>query len=63
MIAEFFSMGGFAFYVWWSFGMTAFLMTGEVILVSRQRRAVLQRLKRLMRLESNQSPDPRSNNS
>ncbi|TNF92001.1 MAG: heme exporter protein CcmD [Gammaproteobacteria bacterium] len=60
-IAEFFSMGGYAFFVWWSFGMTVFLMVGEVIMVARKRQVVIKRLKRLMRLDANQSASLASN--
>jgi heme exporter protein D len=40
--AEFFEMGGYAFYVWGSFGVALLLMAVEVILLRRRRRILLQ---------------------
>ena len=37
-------MGGRAFYVWGSYGATLALLVGELILLSRRRRTLLQRL-------------------
>lgn len=53
-MSEFFSMGGYGFYVWWSFGVAAVLMFGEWIFTDRQRNAVIQRLKRITRLNETQ---------
>ena len=50
-ISEFFHAGGFGFYIWWSFGITAVLMVGEGLLLKQKRKAVIKRLKRLIRLE------------
>jgi heme exporter protein D len=49
-IAEFFDMGGYALYVWGSFGATALLMILEPILLGRRRRAILKRIARMARL-------------
>ncbi|MCC6209333.1 MAG: heme exporter protein CcmD [Gammaproteobacteria bacterium] len=46
-LTEFFSMGGYAFYVWGSYAVTALLMLIEVILVVRRRRTLLDRLGRI----------------
>ncbi len=46
-MAEFLSMGGYGFYVWGSYLVTAVLMVVEVILVRRRRRRLLQRLARI----------------
>jgi heme exporter protein D len=46
---EFFHMGGYALYVWGSFGMTALLMIIEPLLVRKQRKTTLQRISRLVR--------------
>lgn len=54
-MTEFFNMGGYALYVWGSFGMTALLMIAEPIGLGRRRQAVLKRLRRLARLGSNQT--------
>ncbi len=49
-VAEFFDMGGYALYVWGSFGATALLMILEPILLRQRRRAILKRLARMARL-------------
>lgn len=46
-MAEFFAMGGYGFFVWMSYGVTALLMVTEVILLARRRRTILQRLGRI----------------
>ena len=48
---EFFHMGGYALYVWGSFGVTALLMVLEVWQLRRSRAEVTKRLKRIQRLE------------
>ena len=50
-IAEFFDMGGYALYVWGSFGATALLMIAEPILLKKRRRLVLQRIARIVRMK------------
>lgn len=52
---EFLNMGGYALYVWGSFGMTAFLMVVEPLLVRGRRRSTLQRVSRLVRSKSAQT--------
>jgi len=49
-MAEFFDMGGYALYVWGSFGATALLMIAEPILLSRRRKAAIQSVARLQRM-------------
>ena len=44
--SEFFAMGGYAFYVWGSFGVTALIMAVEPIVVAQRRKNLLSRLKR-----------------
>ena len=44
--AEFFAMGGYAFYVWGSFGVTALALLIEPLLLKKRRREVLQSLQR-----------------
>lgn len=51
-MAEFFAMGTHGAYIWGSFGVTAVFMIGEAILVVRRRRTLLQRLGRMVRLNS-----------
>ncbi|RZU03086.1 heme exporter protein CcmD [Rivibacter subsaxonicus] len=40
--SDFFAMGGYGVYVWGSFGVTALLMAGEVVLLAARRRALLR---------------------
>ena len=53
---EFFAMGGYAFYVWGSFGVTAVLMILEVILLRRRRQQLLRRLGRSVRTRNQRRP-------
>lgn len=50
-ISEFFAMGGYGFYVWGSYGVTALFMLVEVILLIRNKQTVMQRLARMVRME------------
>ncbi len=43
-LAEFLDMGGYAFYVWGSFGITALVVVAEVWQVRAQRRAIVRNL-------------------
>ena len=43
--AEFFAMGGYALYVWGSFGVTALCLAIEPLLVRRRRAAALASLR------------------
>jgi heme exporter protein D len=54
-VAEFFDMGGYALYVWSSFGATALLMILEPIFLRGRRRAVLQRISRLIRIRTEEN--------
>ena len=49
--AEFFAMGGYALYVWSSFGVCLLMMVLEPWTLQRRRKAIIQRLKREMRAE------------
>ena len=49
-MTEFFSMGGYGFYVWGSYVVTAVFMIVEVIWVMRRRKTVFQRLSTMRRL-------------
>ena len=42
--AEFWDMGGYGFYVWGSFGITALVVIGEIWQVRTQRRSLLRNL-------------------
>ncbi len=49
------SMGGYGFYVWAAYGMTALLLAGEVLYLIQQRRARLRTLRRLARMNRSES--------
>ncbi|MBI1398456.1 MAG: heme exporter protein CcmD [Betaproteobacteria bacterium] len=48
-VGEFFSMGGYAEYVWGAFGVTLVLMVGEVVVLGRRHAAALRDARRLAR--------------
>ncbi len=50
--ADFIAMGGYGLYVWGSFGVTALIMIIEPIMVARNRKTTIARLKRQMRAET-----------
>jgi heme exporter protein D len=50
--ADFIHMGGYGLYVWGSFGATVLIMAVEPILVARNRKTTIARLKRQLRAES-----------
>ena len=43
-LTDFLAMGGYAFYVWGSFGATALVMAAESLLIRRQRHSIQQSL-------------------
>lgn len=49
-MSDFFSQGGYAFFVWGAYGMVAVLLVIEILQLRAQRRAVLTRLGRLARM-------------
>ncbi len=48
-MTEWLDMGGYAVYVWGSYGVTAALMAVEVVALARGRRTLLHRLGRINR--------------
>jgi heme exporter protein D len=50
-LADFLAMGGYGFYVWGSFGATVLIMAIEPIVVVRNRKTTIARLKRQLRAE------------
>ncbi len=54
-ISDFFAMGGYAFYVWGSFGTTAVVMVLEVLQINQRRRQVLRNLRSEIASESTSS--------
>ena len=51
-LSDFLHMGGYGLYVWGSFGVTALIMIVEPIVVARNRKNTISRLKRQLRAES-----------
>ena len=51
-VADFLAMGGYAGYVWGSFGVTALIMIVEPILVARNRKNTIALLRRQLRAEA-----------
>jgi len=58
-MSEFFSQGGYAFYVWSSYGMALILLVLELVQLRSQRRTILARLGRLMRMQADRRGDSR----
>jgi len=46
----FFAMGGYAFYVWGSYGVTALFLVLEVVFLLMRKRTITQRLGRRIRM-------------
>ena len=44
-VSDFFAMGGYAFYVWGSFGLTAAVMVVETLQIRSQRAELLRNLR------------------
>jgi heme exporter protein D len=55
--SEFLAMGGYGLYVWGSFGVTVLIMAVEPIVVARNRKATIARLRRQLRAESRNSAE------
>lgn len=51
-MTEFFAQGGYAFFVWGAYGMVALALLAEILQLRGQRRIILARLGRLIRLRS-----------
>lgn len=57
-MSQFFSQGGYAFFVWGAYGMVALLLIVEILQLRAQRRTILARLGRVIRIrESEQRRD------
>jgi len=54
-ISDFFAQGGYAFYVWGSYGAAAVLIIAELVMLRRHRKELLTRIRRLIRLKSKES--------
>ena len=53
---DFIAMGGYGLYVWGSFGATALIMAIEPIVVARNQKATIARLKRQLRADARAEP-------
>lgn len=51
-MSEFFNQGGYAWFVWGSYGMCLLLLAAEVLTLRKERRTILTRLGRLLRLRA-----------
>ncbi len=49
-MSEFFSQGGYAFYVWSSYGLCFLLLLVEIVQLLRRQRTILSRIGRLIRM-------------
>lgn len=47
-VAEFFNMGGYAFYVWGAYGATLSAFIVEILLVSHKRKTTLQQVRLML---------------
>ncbi len=54
-ISEFFAMGGYALYVWGSFGLTVAVVVIEILLVVNRRKELLRDLRNELMLERTSS--------
>jgi heme exporter protein D len=53
-VSEFFAMGGYAVYVWGSFGATALVMVIEMAMIRSRRRELLEELRNELTPQSSQ---------
>ena len=53
-VSEFFAMGGYAVYVWGSFGATALVMAIEMALIRTRRRELVEELRNELTSQSSQ---------
>ncbi len=49
--SEFFNMGGYAFFVWTSYGLTLIVVVANIIAPMLQRKKVISRIKRAIKRE------------
>ncbi len=49
--SEFFHMGGYAFFVWTSYGLTLIVIVANIVAPIMQRKKVISRIKRAIRRE------------
>lgn len=51
-MSDFLSQGGYAFFVWSSYGATLLLLAAEIVALRRRERTIFARLGRLMRMRT-----------
>jgi len=54
-LQSFLSQGGYAFFVWGSYGMAALLLVAEIFLLQRRRKTILTRIRRLIRMRAQET--------
>jgi len=54
-LSEFLHMGGYAWYVWGSFGLTFLFLLVEVVVLRGRRRAAEKQVRRMARMEREKS--------
>ena len=50
--SEFFNMGGYAFFVWTSYGLTLLVVVANIVSPMMQRKKVISRIKRAIKREN-----------
>ncbi len=50
--SEFFNMGGYAFFVWTSYGLTLLVIVANIVSPLMQRKKVISRIKRAIKREA-----------
>ena len=50
--SEFFDMGGYAFFVWTSYGLTLLIIVANIVSPMMQRKKVISKIKRAIKRES-----------
>ena len=53
-MSEFLSQGGYALYIWGSYGMGLVLLAAEIVHLRKQRRTILTRIGRILRMRSSE---------
>ena len=53
-MSEFLHMGGYAFYVWMSYGIALLVLVVNLVLPQRQHKALLRRIARKLRREASE---------
>lgn len=58
--ADFFNMGGYALYVWGSFGLAFIALVAEVVSLIRRRRTLLRNLSLIARSRANETDETKA---